>query len=354
MSCFDLGLLVNTTIGNLRSAIYQFENVCLYRYMAIFGEAYGVRIGIFAMDDLKFYDSTLCGPALSWHNGSFTVVESKLPAYLESVYYISDQTVGKRYPKEIAKRLIDLHISKKPIYKNQLPSALVMNGLSEYAIPSKEITAFDQIEGVARLWKTCVLKPINGKRGGNVWFVDYTDSTLRYEGNDCSGVFTKDIWDQWQKDFPYYPVYLLQPRLDFHTKDGHAVDFRVLLSKGTAGEWEIISVYSRVGYGHIVSNHCIGGLVGYGIDVLQYEYDDTDHVLYQQVCDLGVATANAAECFLNGQNDTFYGIDIGVDRTSMHPYVIEINPYPGTKFNDALALAEKRIQYYRYLLTQKQ
>lgn len=353
MKCFDLGLLVNTTIDNLLSAIDLFESICLYRYMAIFGSTYGVRVGIFAMDDLKLIDGTLCGPALVWQDGCFSVVECQLPAYLESVYYISEQTMINRFPKEIAKRLIDLQISKKPIYKNQLPSALIMNGLAEYAIPSKEITDFDQIEGTAKLWKTCVLKPINGKRGGNVWYIDYVDSTLRYEGNDCGGVLTKDIWDQWQKDFPYYPVYLLQPRLDFHTKDGHAVDFRVLLSKGAAGDWEIISVYSRVGYGHIVSNHCIGGLVGYGNDVLQYEYDDTDHTLYHQVCDLGIDTANAAERFLNGQNDTFYGIDIGVDRASMRPYVIEINPYPGTKFNDALALAEKRIQYYRYLLTQK-
>ena len=42
-------------------------------------------------------------------------------------------------------------------------------------------------------------------------------------------------------------------------------------------------------------------------------------------------------------------IDVGIDRGSLCPYVIEVNTFPGTRFH-AWQLAEKRVQYFKYLL----
>ena len=40
---------------------------------------------------------------------------------------------------------------------------------------------------------------------------------------------------------------------------------------------------------------------------------------------------------------------MGIDRGSLCPYVIEVNTFPGTRFH-AWQLAEKRVQYFKYLL----
>lgn len=53
-----------------------------------------------------------------------------------------------------------------------------------------------------------------------------------------------------------------------------------------------------------------------------------------------------------GEDAFCIGIDVGVDRDTVRPYVIETNALPGTKFH-LYQFAEKRVQYYKYLLSKE-
>lgn len=348
MNQVELGLIINTHISNIEKALYLFDSIYIYRYMAIFGDSYGIKVGLFAMDDLRMKDGRPFGPALVWHHGSFSTVSTHLPEHLETAFFMSKGSM-KRYPEDVAAWLLNKHLSKEFYNKKQLSSVLLRYSLGEYTIPTIPVSSYQQIVDTVHMWNRCVLKPINGKRGNNVWFLDCKDNIIHFEGFDSVGIMTEEIWKQWLSDYPHYSTYVVQPRLDFHNSDNHAIDFRALVSLGGSGKWELIALYSRIGKGHVVSNVSAKGSIADGKDLLVSEFNDTDHSLYDRICRLALSVSEAVTDSLQGQGDTFYGIDIGIDRKTKQLYIIEVNPFPGTKFHTQL-LAEKRVQYYKYLL----
>ena len=351
MERLDVGLLCNAPTQRLKDGLSLFENLGLYRAMTIFGAAYGVKIGIFGIDDLQVGEDELHGTAIVWQNGTFEIVEAKLPQHLESIFTINKRFMSP-YPQEIGDALIRKNISKINPTKDKIPQILFAAGLAEYAIPSITASCFEEIcRGIA-MWKNCVVKPINGKRGRGVLYAEYADGKLLYESVQEKAELTQESWEQYCRSVPQYKEFLVQPRLNFHNRAGQAIDFRVLVSKGGNGTWEIVDIYVRHGLNHLVSNVAEGGLLGSAKEYLKSEFGDEDRKLYQILCDLGTKVPQAYELALQDRAESFYGIDVGIDLDTLTPYVIEVNAFPGTCFHK-YHLAEKRVQYYQYLISQE-
>lgn len=351
MHQLDVGLLVNAPAQRIKDGISLFENLGLYRAMAIFGMAYDIKIGIFGIDDLQLIDGKLYGNAVIWNGSCFEIVQADLPGYLESLYEINRHFMSV-YSQQIADALICKNISKVNPPKDKLPQILIPAGLAEYVIPSITVRTFDEVrQGLVR-WNKCVIKPTIGKRGRGVMYADWNGGNARYENVSETAELTQQAWNEYCRSMREYKEYLLQPRLNFHNRGGQAIDFRILVSKGGDGTWEIVDIYVRYGQNHIVSNVAEGGLLGNAKDYLRSEFGDEDRKLFGKLCEIGIKVPQAYERILADRAESFYGIDVGIDLDTMLPFVIEVNAFPGTCFHK-YHLAEKRVQYYKYLIAQK-
>ncbi len=346
----DVGLLVNMETERLMQSLFLSENHALYREMTVYGAAYGVRIGIFGMKDLQLEGDKMRGKAAVFTEGKFEIAQAYLPELLESSYYIVPQTMTM-FPKEVVDWLIGKKVSKPLPTKAKLPQLLIGGGAGELVIPTVVAQSYEAVCQNVMMLKHCVVKPDNGKRGWGVMYADYENGRITYETPEEAGELTSEVWQERLQKYPHYRRYLVQPRLNFHDKTGQAVDFRLLVAKGLSGDWEIVDIYVRAGHSKIISNLSAGGFVGEAKAFLESDYDDTEHKLFYRLQQIALQVPKAVETVLAQEAESCYGIDVGIDLDTMEMFVIEVNSFPGAAFHK-YALAQKRVQYYRYLLDQ--
>lgn len=352
MSEYDVGI-----ISFLSSAKMQFhgvfaENLLVSRNMLLLGKAYGLRIGLFSTDDFICRDGIAVGRACSMDDGRISWENASFPALLENIYSLS-QKVLEHVPADFSAWLKTRTLLNGPsLSKERVSLALMRNGYGAYMIPTTPIACFEELRTAMQLWKCCVVKPANGRQGLGVSYLDKKGDDIYYLNTQGSGLLTEESWNKLCARFPEFTKYLLQPRLNFHCADGHALDFRLLVSKGGSGDWETVAIYARIGAGSIVSNVSRGGYIGDAYDVLQGEFPQAADTLMDSLNMLANKVPRIISSYCK-EPVSCYGIDVGIDRDSLSPYVIEDNTFPGTHYH-TWQLAEKRVQYFKYLLEHPQ
>lgn len=341
------------TVGFLYRNIAHNE---FLRAILQFGEVYHIPVIAISYDHLVDHYSGHPLIGERWNGSSIESVSAVLPQILDTQYNFFSQSHRKTLDNgfiEWLEKKISFILSQQSVNKAHLPQIMLQSELSQYLIPSWDITSYEQLLRHLAFVKDAVLKPIGGRKGKCVKrLYKKDDGAFVLYAQDGETILSEKTFSDYLTEVQTNRLgkkLLLQPCLDFSLNADHAVDFRLLRHRGNTGEWEEVATYARIGATSFVSNVAQGGYIADAKEIL-YEIagEKTDN-LYEEMLYIGKELPRLIQQY-RGNLAYCLGIDIAIDRKTMRPFVLEANSYPGAKFH-ACQLAEKRVNYYAYLQT---
>lgn len=344
MESFDICVLSPFSLSYCIDNLSTDQSCIYFRSLMLVAAAYHIKLGIFSDSDLYITDGKCAGRALFWNGDRFEIAEAYVPDYIENYYppYSLKKSGPDVFPYLQSKKLLN-GIS---LDKEKLQYALIQNGLGQYAIPTSRLNEFEDIVRAMSIYSSCVVKPVQSNQGRNIYFIEKCEDKLFYSGKEKNGELTPDTYSEICPGQNHR--FIIQPRLNFQNKLGQAYDFRLLVSRGRTGDWEPVSIYSRIGSTQYVSNVSAGGSMSYPEQTLYEIVGDQTEKYVDELRQLAVRIPKMLDRYSTGLVSN-YGIDVGLDYNSRQLYVIEANVGPGCRFV-YWSYAEKRTQYYRYLL----
>lgn len=303
-------------------------------------------------------DHTLASPLIPvqyWDGTAFRKAITPVPEILDCRFNpFLNKVVTWLQPERQRWLLKHSAVLDRGIPKEQLSQVLMCSPLYPLAIPTYRLTEYGELLRYAKLLRHCIIKPSGGRQGSCVARVDYDGDVLSMETADGIEELTPTLWDDYLTTLNHsnFGLPLLQPRLDFSLDAEHAVDFRLLVARGSSGLWEEVEIYARIGATRIVSNVSRGGYISDAESILSQiageRADELLATLHSIAAELPVLIQQYVD-----RPISCLGIDIGIDRNTLQPYVLEANTLPGAKYH-SWQLAHKRVQYYQYLLKNRQ
>lgn len=311
---------------------------------------YNVPIYAYLVSDLTVYFEKGRIPAFFWEKGSYHQCEIDIPKYTEM--YCTPRLLKRCFPKEtewLAKNTVWLDDFGLPKLDFQIK--MLSSSLSQYAIPTIPITSYAQLISSMRLFPVAFLKPAGGRKAQGAMKLILKDDRCFYSTphNDLKEL-TEDAFHEYFSSEGYENrILLLEPCLNILDDDGHAVDFRCLVSLNGEGKWQNVITYARIGGGSVASNISVGGAYGCADDVLEQLIPGRGK---EKLSEIEYVAREAAEIVRKASpnNVSLLGLDICVDRPSNQVYVIEANSKPGTKLIGPWPMYLVRAQYFKYVL----
>lgn len=337
--------------------VYKENEYQLADLLATFSYAYHVPFCSFIVESIADYLEKGTLPVRQWNGDRFEQVTlNEFPVIVDSYHPLN--VIAKQCPEK-AQLITEIRaraktLRQRSLHKDELAIAMMRSHLCQYAIPTFSPKTYEELSGYIKLFGNVILKPSHGREGIGVLKLCLADNGgFKAANQNCNGDFAED-------DFLHYiernasvrgGVCLLQPFLNFRLDDGRAFDFRLLCHRGIRGTWETVASYARIGNNSVTSNLAQGGYIGQVYDILKQIAGEKWKNLFQEVEMLGQEVPLLVEKYV-GEDAICIGIDVGIDRDTERPYVIETNAVPGTKFH-LYQFAEKRVQYYKFLLSNK-
>jgi glutathione synthase/RimK-type ligase-like ATP-grasp enzyme len=210
-----------------------------------------------------------------------------------------------------------------------------------------------------------ILKPEFGSHGkGVLLIIKHTSSEYTINGRSLLNKrFTQAFTDlfsliQWLKGFIGERSYLIQDYLPLQTRSGEAYDIRVLIQKGSDGDWGLTGMAARLGEPESITANLHGGGRGASVlALLEQQFNPAQaKAIIQQISTLCRFIPPLLEQHFGRLAEL--GIDIGIDQSGL-VWVIEVNSKPGRAvarwFSHPLAhynAMSKPMEYARFLLHQ--
>lgn len=317
--------------------------------------AYSVPvIGIY-LDNLvaHFRGDALLGEV--WDGNGIASCEINLPEILDAEYNSFSKVALQQYEPEFEiwlKNHTKILMQQASIPKKDLPAAMLYGGLSHYAIPGWEISDYNDLLLKLKLIPFAILKPTFGRKGKGVYKLrKEADGTVVLQDKEEQKLLTAEFFTRYilqNNETGRGNSALLQPCMDFSYDDTHALDFRLLRHRGRNGAWEEVGTYARIGSSAFVANVSHSGFVADPKSVLRQIAGEKGDSVFDHIMEIGEKLPIIIQKY-RGEAAYCLGIDVGVDRRSLQPYVIEANTYPATKYFYR-QLTEKRVLFYDYIM----
>lgn len=319
-----------------------------------FAYQYNVPFCVISLDVIKehFFGSPLI--ARRWNGSFFEESQVSLPSCLDTGGKIFSTKHEALYPAGFLSWINNKCeiLTQRSIAKGCLSSVMLSSNLARYAIPTWKVSSYSEVREHLIFAKHLLLKPLKGRKGLGICRITVEDDQSVYmTDTDGSYVFSEEAFEQFQEKTAAANLgksFYLQPCLDISLDETHSVDFRLLRHRGLTGEWEEVASHAKIGANSLVSNVAQGGYIDKVENVLQTIAGSRSGSLYDEMMYIGMELPRLIQKY---RGDAAYclGIDVAVDRQTMHPYVLEANTYPGWQFH-YYQLANKRVQFYQYLL----
>lgn len=237
--------------------------------------------------------------------------------------------------------------------KKDVADALTDSPYASMVIPTMHTHKAGNILSFARMWREIIVKPLTGSRGEGIHCIrKISDGSFVFvdtSGNEKK-LSHKDSLAEIERLYNNFTV-IVQPRMNFTNKDGQIMDFRINVQKNGEGKWQTIFVISRTSRGSIISNFSAGGYAALLETTLVNDYGDNAEKVKTSL----EFVAEEIPRFIEERsacNMLSLGIDVGVDRDSLQPYIIEVNYVPKITFPDKSLYLKTRAEYYTYLTNQ--
>lgn len=250
--------------------------------------------------------------------------------------------------RERSRVVDDFVLSKKDV-----ADVMTDSPYASMVIPTMHTYKIGNILSFAMMWNEIIIKPLVGARGEGIHCVK-KDSDGCFIFADTMGnekkLSHKDSISELERLYKNYTV-IVQPRMNFTNKDGQIMDFRINVEKNGEGKWQTIFMISRTSRGSIISNFSAGGYAALLEPTLANDYGDNAEKVKASL----ELIAREIPPFIEEKsrcNMLSLGIDVGIDRASLQPYIIEVNYVPKTTFPDKSLYLKTRAEYYAYLTKQ--
>src|SRR5699024_1549833 len=164
--------------------------------------------------------------------------------------------------------------------KLYLPKKLVQyRKYSELLAFFKMVNNKDAVYGFLAEHQKAVVKPILGRRGENIYYIEKRGNHYIILDHKQEHVFGKRKFDKWVQDvlLKRKNSYMIQKYIESRTKQDEPFDIRAHMQKNGEGKWQITKIYPRIGSRKsILSNISRGG-----------RSDDLDTFLIEEFGDKG-------------------------------------------------------------------
>lgn len=219
------------------------------------------------------------------------------------------------------------------------------NILDQYLIPQIVISSKDDFINFINLNNYCVLKPVRGSQGRNIYFInsDNNGVSVNFEGKTIEIENLDDFYNNVIKG----KNFIIQKYIKSITINGAPFDIRVHIQRNGSNNWVNTKTYVRVGTGsEMTANIATGGGIADAISFIKNRYKENAQKVLKNLNQITSELPKIFQKFYEKDIDAL-GIDLGADEHG-NLWIFEINSFPGTKFFE-LEEAVIRINYLKYL-----
>ncbi len=322
--------------------------------LLVLGRAYEIPVYAYNISDIDPSKENPTVPAQFWNGREMAVREIEVPVYSECMVLPKKEQALPYISSNIYDWLTEhtLKTDNPGINKSHLPQILLPTAFSPCIIPTYEPGSYENLLTLGRIVPRAIVKPKNGRKGMGVLHVDKDGRYLQVQTKDGIQALTEEFWDSYRQTLERnrLGVPILQPRLNFTLDAAHALDFRLLVARGGNGDWQTVDIYARVGSSSLVSNVSQGGFICTAQEALETIAKDRAEALLETLHVLAAEIPPLIQSYRK-KPIACLGLDVGIDRDTLQPYLLEANTLPGAKYH-LWPLSEVKVQYYRYLLSQ--
>lgn len=287
-------------------------------------------------------------------NNKWEKVTAPLPRFID----ISPILFSHKKYKEVLdylKKNTKLSIDERHIIlKSDLQKELQKNKkLSHLAIPTRNVTSFNDLLDWLKKYNTIVAKPVRGMQGNGVYIINYKEPDIYNIGiqKEEDSLSKKEFEEFFAKKLQN-KGYIVQKYISSRSIYGDPYDCRIHFEKNGQGEWAVAKSFIRIGIGQkVVSNISQGGAVGNTKSFLKANFgEEKGKNIYLKLKKLASELPYEIEHITN-KTLMNMGVDVGIDENG-DLYIFEINSFPiVTPHRSEIALL--RVAYYKYVLTRE-
>lgn len=317
-----IGILTEVKKSNLDKTVQSLSNY-LYDYNSIGGSV--IAFSLDGMDPLTHtIEGYLFNPETNkWESGIFAYPASIFKTiYLDKDWREHFQTVfGQRYFNSYVFNKWEMYkwLSQEPSIIPHLPQTRVYHSQHD-------------LETLLSDYNEIYIKPIHGSMGDRIFKVTMKGEKeyhlIYHQNGDSYEMSFSDTYDlsNFLKNQFKGKTFILQQALDLISLDGKKIDFRIVLVKNQAGNWEDMCMVAKYGQkGSIVTNILAGGSAEIGEITLKKVFELSEQETFRFRKDISRIAQDAARCLEEcGVHCGNLGIDMAIDN-SRRVWIIEIN-----------------------------
>ncbi|GAA4072371.1 YheC/YheD family protein [Amphibacillus indicireducens] len=234
--------------------------------------------------------------------------------------------------------------------KMYLPKILLENRkYAELLVPFKIITNHDVIINYLKENKIGVLKPILGRQGQNIYFIERIKDKYKVSDHTTIHMLSHLELIDWLESGTILKnnSYIIQRYVDARTRDSEPFDIRAHMQKDYEGKWVITRIYPRIGHQRsILSNISRGGRTQPLEEFLAKEFPDKKQEYHDQLLTLSMGLTKHLDKLYNFALSEI-GLDIAIDRDGRF-WLHEANNGPQSTYHEK-ERAVHTIGYAKYI-----
>lgn len=317
-----IGILTAAKKSTLDDTVQYLSNY-VYDYNDIGGTV--IAFSLEGMDPItQTIEGYLYNPeSKQWDSGVFAYPASVFKIiYLDKEWRNHFQTVfGNNYFNSYVFNKWEMYkwLSQEPDLMKHLPYTLVYHSEQE-------------LDTILNQYNEIYVKPVHGSMGERIFKISKNgenDLHLVYRENGVPNEihFTTfyDVGNFFKSQFKG-KTFILQQALDLISFNEKKIDFRIVLVKNQAGNWEDMCMVGKYGQqGSIVTNILAGGSAEIGEITLKKVFGLSEQETFRLRSEISRISLDAARCIEeSGVHCGNLGVDIAIDKSGK-VWIIEIN-----------------------------